>query len=365
MCTSPLYRIPVKPALASWLFKKPDGSIPGYKNGAFILSSNDIVRADSIISIIRRTKGDDYASDVEAQCCQVPCGKCLECKINNSKQWALRSVAESCMHTDNWFVTLTYDDEHIPPSVLTYSRHSYEFGAWHPLVYEDFQAFKKRLLEYMRYHYNVSDIRFMMCGEYGPTNGRPHFHAIFYGLPLPDVVKHSEQSLSGKNYVYLTSEIIFNCWSKGFVTIGECNWETSAYVARYVLKKFNNLEEYDYQNLCFVNGWEPLPPEMREASRRPGLGRPYYEAHKGEIYPLDKVVLPNGQVLKPCSYFDDLYDLEDPELLELLKQDRRCTAMLRERNERARFPNDKFYNDYKENKNRKFARSISKLIRPL
>lgn len=365
MCTSPLYRIPVKEFLASSLFKLSDGSIPGYKNGAFVLPLEAVVQADKIISTIRHVIGDNYADEVSAASCQVPCGKCLECKINNSKQWAQRSVAESTMHSDNWFVTLTYDDEHIPESMLTYSRHTFEFGSWHPLVYEDFQLFKKRLLAYMSYHFGVKDIRFMMCGEYGPTNGRPHFHVIFYGLPLPDVVKHCEVSLSGRNYVYLTSEIISNAWSKGFVTIGECNWETSAYVARYVLKKFNNLEEYDYQKLCYNNGWEPLPPEMREASRRPGLGRPYYDEHKGEIYPRDKVVLPNGQVLKPCSYFDNLFDLEDPELLELLKQDRRCNAQIRERNERANHPSEKSYKCYKKNKQEKFARSINKLKRPL
>lgn len=262
MCTSPMYRIPVPEDVASSIF------IPGYKNGAYIIPcSNESKFAKLLNKLEHRLDSELKFNMIASSICKISCGKCVECKIQNSKEWAQRSVCEAQMHEHNWFITLTYDDEHLPVPIPTYSRHNFEFGLWSPLLYEDFQAFKKRLLEHMRYHYGVEDIRFLMCGEYGPTNGRPHFHCILYNCPLPDVEHHSEKSLNGRNYVYLTSKLIEEKWSKGFITIGEVNWETSAYVGRYVLKKFGNLEEYDYQNLCYSNGWEPLPPEMRQASR--------------------------------------------------------------------------------------------------
>lgn len=363
MCTSPMWRIPVKKYVCEYLFKPSERGGYNEVNQAFFIPQSNVMRANAILSTLERSpKAYEYA---KSNMSTNGCGRCLECKIKESKQWAQRSVAESEMHVDNWFITLTYNDEHLPPSVPTFSRHNYEFGFWFPLLYEDFEGFKKRLLEHMRYHFDVDGIRFLMCGEYGPKTGRPHFHVIFYGLPLPDVQKHCDVTVGGKKYVYLTSKLIEDKWGKGFVTIGEVNWNTSAYVARYVLKKFSNLEEYDYCKLCYENGREPLPPEMRQASRRPGLGRPYFEAHKDEIYPLDKVVLPNGNVVQPCSYFDNLYDLEEPDILECLKNQRITNAMIAQQNEQSKFKNQTEYSEYKKKKSEKFARSISKLKRPL
>lgn len=360
MCKNPMWRVPVKEYIARYLF---GSELRGYRNGAFIVSQQDPMRLEFIMSMLSQNpKAYSYA---EEGISVIGCGQCLECKINKSKEWAQRSVAEAQMHFDNWFITLTYDDEHLPPAIPTFSRHNFEFGLWSPLLYVDFVDFKKRLLEHFRYHFNVDGIRFLMCGEYGPQSGRPHFHVIFYNLPLPDVEKHSEQSVGGKSYVYMTSKLIEEKWGKGFVTLGEVNWETSAYVGRYVLKKFNNLDEYEYCKLCHDYGWEPLPPEIREASRRPGLARPFYDEHKDEIYAFDKVVLPNGQTPKPCSYFDRLYDLEEPVFLAALKKRRKEKALLHQRNEQSKFKNSTEYQEYKNKKSEKFARSISKLKRPL
>ena len=360
MCTSPMWRIPVPELVKNSIFVKQ----PSYKNGAFVFSCKHQDRYEYITTMWQRYSPRTF-SNRKDDIVKIPCGKCLECRLATSKQWAQRSVCEAQSHEFNWFVTLTYDDEHLPPPIYTYSRHSFDFGSWSPLLYSDFEKFKKRLLEYMRYHFNVTEIRFLMCGEYGPTNGRPHFHCIFYNLPLPDVTKHNHVLVSGRNYSYLHSQIVEDCWSKGFITIGEVNWDTSAYVGRYVMKKLTNLEEEDYQNLCKQNGWQPLPPEMRQASRRPGLGRPYFESHKGDIYAFDKVVLPNGRVAKPCSYFDRLFDLEDPELLKSIKKHRRDVQYVREYNERLNFKSDEEYEEYKIKQSEQFARKIKKLTRPL
>ena len=238
MCFNPYYRIQVTESVASRL--SCYSFFPKYHNGAYILpksATSLVARMLHKINFLCST--NLTVDDIDT----IPCGQCLDCKIKSSKEWALRSVAESTMHVDNWFITLTYDDEHLPERIPTFSRVDYSFGLHSPLVYKDFQDFKKRLLERMRDRFGVTDIRFLMCGEYGPKNGRPHFHVIFYGLPLPDVEKICERSFGGKSYVYLSSKLIDDCWKKGYTTLGEVNWETSAYVGRYVLKKFTNLDE--------------------------------------------------------------------------------------------------------------------------
>ena len=92
---------------------------------------------------------------------QVPCGKCLECRIQHARAWADRCVVEAKQYDDNYFVTLTYDDAHLP--------------AKNSLVPDDLQKFMKRL----RKHFPNNKIRFFACGEYGDTSWRPHYHLYY------------------------------------------------------------------------------------------------------------------------------------------------------------------------------------------
>lgn len=328
-CNHTMWRIPLDERIASSLFPKQRG----YKNGAFVFPKSDTVRFEYFVTMISRSH--PRAQQVLDSIQEIPCGKCMQCRINNSREWAQRAVAESTCHAENYFITLTYDDDHIPAARWTYSRNDFNFKFLSPLRYEDFQDFKKRLLRYFDYHYQHEGIRFLACGEYGPSTDRPHYHAIFYNLPIPDLQVIRAVNVGGKSYSYLHSQIIEDLWGKGFITIGQVNWDTCAYVSRYVLKKLNGKDEEAYQKLCRENQKESLPSEFREASRRPGLGRPFYEENKDQIYKNDKVILPNGDTPKPCSYFDRLYDLEDPELLAQLKAERRRVAGIRQANRYA------------------------------
>lgn len=94
----------------------------------------------------------------------VPCGRCVNCRIAHSREWATRIIHEASMYDDTGFVTLTYDDEHLP-----------EDGG---LRKKDFQDFLKLL----RYHLGDVKIKYYMCGEYGEKNHRPHYHAIMFGV---------------------------------------------------------------------------------------------------------------------------------------------------------------------------------------
>merc|ERR1711906_76548 len=117
---------------------------------------------------------------------------------------------ESSLYTNNIFITLTYDAEHLP-----------EYGT---LVKKDFQDFMKRL----RKKYNKKKIRYYQCGEYGEKFGRPHYHAIIFNHTFPDMEK-----VPGKHKDLYTPEILKKIWKKGHVSIGTVNFETAAYVANY------------------------------------------------------------------------------------------------------------------------------------
>src|SRR3954449_8205389 len=87
----------------------------------------------------------------------LPCGQCIGCRLERSRQWAMRCVHENKMHPRSSFVTLTYDDKNIPPAGSLSKR--------------DFQLFMKRLRKSQS-----NPLRFFACGEYGETTHRPHYH---------------------------------------------------------------------------------------------------------------------------------------------------------------------------------------------
>lgn len=104
----------------------------------------------------------------------VNCGKCHACRINKTSEWTYRLLGElKYWNYKAAFITLTYDDEHLPPNFS--------------LLPCDLTLFWKKLRK------RVSPIRYYACGEYGSkelkynsggskNHGRPHYHAIVYGL---------------------------------------------------------------------------------------------------------------------------------------------------------------------------------------
>ena len=108
----------------------------------------------------------------------IPCGKCTGCRTEYSRQWAMRIKHEESLWDRNCFITLTYEDKHLPRK-----------GNSTTLIKKDFQDFMKRLREP-----NESldweppkPIRYYHCGEYGDQFGRPHYHAILFNTNFPDL----------------------------------------------------------------------------------------------------------------------------------------------------------------------------------
>lgn len=300
----------------------------------------------------------------------VPCQQCLGCRIDYSKHWADRIVMEQLMSPPNtcFFVTLTYDEENLQECL---TGHSYEYmiegqpimlkGA--TLIKEHFQLFMKRLRAYYEEHYNHQGIRYFIAGEYGSKTRRPHFHVCFFNLPIPDLEFYSNNFQGDVLYNSPTLEKI---WGKGYVVIGELNWETAAYTARYVVKKFKGKESEQFYES--VGG---VLPEFCLSSRRPGIAGAYFDKEVETIYRHDCIQLPStkkrdGRTTVP-RYFDKLLEKyieanPDTELnLDKIKAQRRAASESSTYN--RRILTGLFDKEYFQLKEDSFRKSVSILSR--
>lgn len=178
---------------------------------------------------------------------QFPCGKCIACRINYTRQWTQRLVDEIKFSDNAYFLTLTYDDEHLPVDV--------DSGLVGVVCKRDVQLFFKRLRKF----YPDNNIRYFLGSEYGSEDKsyRPHYHAIVFNLPeevlepLPDApFLFTNGSMANRK--------LNKIWKNGFVTIGYPYRERISYCAKYFIDK-NDVQEGYVKNFTLM-------------SRRPGIG---------------------------------------------------------------------------------------------
>lgn len=243
----------------------------------------------------------------------VPCGQCVGCRLERSRQWAVRCVHEAACHDDNCFITLTYNDSHLPSDEGLHVDH--------------FQRFMKRLRK------KYGKVRFFHCGEYGDKGGRPHYHACLFGFDFPD--RKLWQVRDGVRLY--TSEMLEKLWSDekgepiGFCTVGDVTFQSAAYVARYIVKKVTGKNaEVElgpfglkfYQRVDLETGEVlDLRPEYVTMSRRPGIGKTWLEKFKTDVYPRDYMVM-NGAKMRPPRYYDNQFEIDCPTIMQQLKADR-------------------------------------------
>lgn len=229
----------------------------------------------------------------------LPCGQCVGCRLARSREWATRCMHESSRHLDNCFITLTYDDDNLPSDLSLNHKH--------------FQKFFKRL----RKRFNHRTIRYYMAGEYGELNQRPHYHACIFGLQLP-FDEPIQRSPSG--HVIYRSQALEELWPMGFSSVAEFNWQTAAYVARYVMKKVTGqAADTHYQMVNTETGeifWRV--PEYNRMSLKPGIGHDWIKNYKGDVYPYDEVIV-NGFPTKPPRAYDKYLKRTDPDLYDQIK----------------------------------------------
>lgn len=214
---------------------------------------------------------------------QLPCGQCVGCRLERSRQWAIRCMHEASMHEANAFVTLTYDQEHFAPS----------------LDYRDFQLFMKRARK------ELGPLRFYMCGEYGERTFRPHFHALLFGVGFLDRYQWRK---SASGFPLFRSPILEELWTAGSSEIGDVSFESAAYVARYVMKKVTGpASESHYKRVLPSTGEVvDVVPEFTRMSLKPGIGRKWIEKFYTDVYPEDGVLV-NGMKCKPPRYYDGVF----------------------------------------------------------
>lgn len=233
----------------------------------------------------------------------VPCGHCMSCRLARAKEWSNRCLMEMQYHEQSLFLTLTYDDEHLPGgSIFVSDEETGEIKAEvHSLVKKDLTDFIKRL----RYVYD-GELRYLACGEYGSKSYRPHFHLIVFGLNLNDL------NILKRNFqgdLYYTSPTISKIWKHGFHTIGEVTSESAGYVARYTTKKLLGKDGklYDKYNI--------VPPFLT-MSLKPGIGYNFYLDNKEKIYEFDNFIISTNRGSQNCSvprYFRKCMEREEPQ----------------------------------------------------
>lgn len=184
------------------------------------------------VGMLASEYGDGFADETLSRknLLFLPCGSCVGCQLSRARSWAVRCSLESLQHRAACFVTLTYRESDVPP---TLSRHH-------------LSLFRRALAK------RVPGVRYFGCGEYGEWFGRPHYHALVFGTE--------------------DREVISRCWSRGFVTVSEVTPGRISYTAGYCAKKVGLLdapgERVDYST---GELYEYQPPFI-QMSRRPGIG---------------------------------------------------------------------------------------------
>lgn len=259
---------------------------------------------------------------------RVPCGQCIGCRLDHSLSWATRCVHESRKYDDNSFITLTYSDEHLPRDMS--------------LSLKEFQKFAHRLRKRIDYQQPGKKIKIFHCGEYSPPRPRfippgevhpdtipeglrPHYHAIIFNH---DFVDKKLWSVRDDVRIY-SSDFLDSVWGKGFCTVGNVTFESAAYVARYTVKKLSGKAAArgdpitglkHYERVCPYTGEiKEVQPEYATMSN--GIGKSHYHRFRSDIYPRDFVVI-NGHETRPPRYYDNLFDAEEPALMESIRAKR-------------------------------------------
>ena len=220
----------------------------------------------------------------------VPCGQCVACRLNRSRDWAVRIMHECQSHERSAFLTLTYRDEDLPSNGSLDHRHV--------------QLFFKRL----RKSIAPKRIKFFVAGEYGDKLGRPHYHAILFGHWFDDSVKFVR---SESGYWLYRSDVLDGLWRHGHCQIGSVEFESAQYVAKYCLKKVTGDGAEAHYN--------GRKPEYATMSR--GVGFDWISKFVDEVYASDEVIV-NGVPCQPPRYYDKYLESIDPDRWDKVKRER-------------------------------------------
>lgn len=223
----------------------------------------------------------------------LPCGQCIGCRMDRARDWSTRLTHEASQHENNSFLTLTFNDTHLPENYSVSVR--------------DMQLFLKRLRK------KVGTLRFFACGEYGDINLRPHYHLAIFGYDFPDKMPWRKTS---SGFVTHRSATLEELWPYGHSEIGEVTPQSAGYIARYILKKVNGDRAQAFYTRVHPRTGEivRVQPEFITMSTRPGIGRSWYDEFSGDTFPTDYVIIEGARRPVPRYYTKQLGSEETAEL---------------------------------------------------
>lgn len=227
---------------------------------------------------------------------EVPCGKCVECLKDRRQRWTNRLLLEAASYDVHqvYFVTLTYDDEHL----------DYSESGVATLRKKHIQDWIRSLREYVEkspdpdvYYGPPCKIRYFAAGEYGDRTLRPHYHVLLFGCDLFGYSPHVQVDKNNAGQILYSSDLISVTWRNGNNSVARFSAATAAYTCGYVNKKLQDEKRSGYDFLH-------IEPEFCLMSRRPGIGAKWLQDHKDEILKTGTYVLPfsDGVVLRPDRY---------------------------------------------------------------
>lgn len=254
---------------------------------------------------------------------QIGCGRCSGCRLQRSKEWAIRITHEAQLSEENCFLTLTIDDTHLEKR-RPEDKEGNPLSNW-SIYPREFQLFMKRL----RRRNQDRRIRFFHCGEYGErpepgqTLGRPHYHACIFNYDFKDKIQFGKR---GEHNYYISGELE-SLWPYGHCIIGEVTFDSAAYVARYIMKKRSGKLAADhYKRITGFNPTtgeiehDPLCAEYITMSR--GIGRDWFNKyHKTDVYSKDYITV-KGMRNRPPKFYDRELEKIDPHKYEEIKNKR-------------------------------------------
>lgn len=244
---------------------------------------------------------------------QIPCGKCLSCRLEHSRQIALRAYHESQMYKKNCFVTLTYDDDHLESEKLI-PAHLEKFikdlrtklfsnllGKLFPDLSQKQQRSLWRSLPDIRRKelYNEIQISSLAVGEYGDKNKRPHWHLLIFNWTPSEPVYKYTTDLGDQVY---TSSDLTTLWQRGNSEFGSVTLESAGYVARYSTKKLAHGKD----------GTHNYDPVVRY-SQKNAIGKKWLERYYSDVFSHGYLVLPNGAKSSIPRYYEKWFKKEHPE----------------------------------------------------
>ncbi len=187
------------------------------------------------------------------------------------------------MHDKSCMLNLTYDDDHLP-----------EHGQ---LWKDDLQRFFKRLRKKFKFRYVAS-------GEYGEKTRRPHFHIALFGVDFSDDRVLFGRA-SGGDRTYISCSVAEH-WKYGNHLIGTLNFQSAAYIARYIMKKLKG-PNVSPVPLAHLDGGEIILPNPEFMLMSKGIGKGWFKDYfMSDVFPTGSVVTSQGSRAPVPRYYKTL-----------------------------------------------------------